>query len=207
MARAAEDLALGARLLGTADGSGAAGWWLQAAPRHDTLAAFRVAVLPLPDDVPVHEEVAAAFEAFLADLHRVGVVVRTLPLSFISLLYRPQAGQAAVHELERQRSRHLLADLFKTWDVLLTPATPAPAPRQGEVPLAWDLHSPAFTRIGAISGHPATVFPIGLTRHWLPLAVQAIGPFLEDRTPMQFAALAQAEFGGYHRPPSYSHAG
>jgi amidase len=49
-----------------------------------------------------------------------------------------------------------------------------------------------------------TVFPIGLTSRWLPVAVQAIGPYLEDRTPIRFAALTQEHFGGYHRPLGHS---
>jgi hypothetical protein len=30
-----------------------------------------------------------------------------------------------------------------------------------------------------------------------------IGPYLEDRTPMRFAALAAEAFGGFRRPPGY----
>ena len=39
---------------------------------------------------------------------------------------------------------------------------------------------------------------------WLPVAVQAIGPYLEDRTSIEFAALSQEYFGGYHPPLGYS---
>ena len=50
---------------------------------------------------------------------------------------------------------------------------------------------------------PATAFPVGLTRGGLPIGLQAIGPYLEDRTPLGFAALAEHEFGGFRPPPGY----
>ena len=55
-------------------------------------------------------------------------------------------------------------------------------------------------------GLPATAFPIGRSGHGLPVGVQAIGPFLEDRTPIAFAALLEREFGGSAPPPSVASA-
>lgn len=53
-------------------------------------------------------------------------------------------------------------------------------------------------------GQPATAFPVGLTPAGLPIGLQAIGPYLEDRTSIRFAALIERECGGYHRPPGYA---
>jgi len=52
-------------------------------------------------------------------------------------------------------------------------------------------------------GLPATVMPIERSEDGLPVGVQIIGPYLEDRTPLRFAALAEREFGGFVAPPGY----
>jgi hypothetical protein len=43
----------------------------------------------------------------------------------------------------------------------------------------------------------------GRTRNGLPIGLQAIGPYLEDRTPITFAALLEQAFGGFVPPPGY----
>ena len=48
---------------------------------------------------------------------------------------------------------------------------------------------------------PATVLPTGRTIEGLPMGVQAVGPYLEDRTPLRFAQLVEREIGGYKAPP------
>jgi amidase len=35
------------------------------------------------------------------------------------------------------------------------------------------------------------------------MGLQAIGPYLEDRTPIRFVALVAREWGGFTRPPGY----
>ena len=49
---------------------------------------------------------------------------------------------------------------------------------------------------------PATALPTGRFIGGLPMGLQAIGPILEDRTPLRFAQLAESEIGGYQAPPS-----
>jgi amidase len=34
--------------------------------------------------------------------------------------------------------------------------------------------------------------------------VQIIGPYLEDRTPLVFAQLAERQFGGFRSPPGFA---
>ena len=50
---------------------------------------------------------------------------------------------------------------------------------------------------------PSTAIPVGRTRAGLPFGAQAIGPYLEDRTTIGFAALAEREFGGFTAPPGF----
>jgi amidase len=43
--------------------------------------------------------------------------------------------------------------------------------------------------------------PIGKGPEGLPIGVQIIGGFLEDRTTIAFAELIEREFGGFTPPP------
>jgi amidase len=115
---------------------------------------------------------------------------------------------------QRERYRKLYRDFFRDWDVLLTPVTLCPAyPHTSErwldrkldvngEPAHYDLLS-AYPSFATLTGQPATSFPVGLNRDGLPLGLQAIGPYLEDRTPIRFAALVAAEFGGFQIPPGF----
>ncbi|MFK4537431.1 Asp-tRNA(Asn)/Glu-tRNA(Gln) amidotransferase A subunit family amidase [Bradyrhizobium ottawaense] len=51
---------------------------------------------------------------------------------------------------------------------------------------------------------PATAVPLGLSKDGLPVGVQIIGPFLEDRTPLRLAELIEREFGGFQPPPLFN---
>ena len=65
------------------------------------------------------------------------------------------------------------------------------------------LYLPIYAGVAAYSGLPATAFPWGRTRGGLPIGLQAIGPYLEDRTTIAFASLLEREFGGFTPPPDY----
>jgi amidase len=54
-----------------------------------------------------------------------------------------------------------------------------------------------------LAGLPATVAPIGRTAAGLPVGLQIVGPFLEDATPIDFAARCEAVIGGFVRPPGF----
>lgn len=121
---------------------------------------------------------------------------------------------------ERERYRAAWRGFFREWDVLLAPAFFAPAYPHNDKP--WP-RTPAAIRdtleingrpvleelglvypaVATLAGQPATAFPVGLTRSGLPIGLQAIGPYLEDRTPIRFAALVARESGGFTRPPGY----
>jgi amidase len=59
----------------------------------------------------------------------------------------------------------------------------------------------AWPGVALLPNLPATAVPIGLTRGGLPVGVQVIGPYLEDRTTIAFAGLLEREFGGFKAPP------
>jgi len=114
----------------------------------------------------------------------------------------------------REQFRAAYRAFFQEWDVLLAPIIIAPAfphtdlpmpERTVEVngrPVRYMMQS-VYPAVASLSGQPATAFPVGLTRSGLPIGLQAIGPYLEDRTPMRFAGLVEREFGGFMRPPKY----
>ncbi len=50
---------------------------------------------------------------------------------------------------------------------------------------------------------PATAAPVGLTGSGLPVGIQIIGPYLEDRTTIDFARRLAGVVGGFVLPPDY----
>jgi amidase len=126
------------------------------------------------------------------------------------------AAQFISLHAQRERYRAAFRDFFRSWDVLLTPVTITPAfPHIGQETtfasrtLQINGESVPYSRLqvypglASLSGQPATAFPWGRTRSGLPIGLQVIGPYLEDRTPIIFAALLAQAFGGFVPPPGY----
>jgi len=115
------------------------------------------------------------------------------------------------HE-QRERYRQGYRDFFHDFDILLTPMSLVPAflhptlpvcDRQLEIAgksVGFD-YMTFYPSLASLPGHGATAFPVGMSQSGLPLGAQAIGPFLEDRTPIRFAQLVEQSFGGF-TPPS-----
>jgi amidase len=58
--------------------------------------------------------------------------------------------------------------------------------------------------VATTPGLPATAAPIDRSDTGLPIGVQIVGPYLEDRTTIAFAELMEREFGGFAPPPGYA---
>ncbi|AMA60608.1 amidase [Bradyrhizobium sp. CCGE-LA001] len=106
--------------------------------------------------------------------------------------------------------------LFKRFDAVICPIMPTPAfphdhsPEQRlrtigidgkDYPYSDQL---AWPGIATLPGLPATAVPLGLSKDGLPIGVQIVGPFLEDRTPLKLAELIEREFGGFVPPPMFN---
>ena len=61
-----------------------------------------------------------------------------------------------------------------------------------------------WASIATLTGFPTTAAPIGRTDGGLPIGVQIIGGYLEDRTTIAFAGLIEREFGGFTPPPNFT---
>jgi Asp-tRNA(Asn)/Glu-tRNA(Gln) amidotransferase A subunit family amidase len=59
----------------------------------------------------------------------------------------------------------------------------------------------AWAAIATLNGLPATTMPNGRSESGLPIGVQIIGGYLEDRSTIAFAGLIEREFGGFTPPP------
>jgi len=138
---------------------------------------------------------------------------------------RMRAGASAIRHRDwlllteaRERDRLAWARFFTDHDVLLCPVAVTPAfahQREGNLysrrivvdgidrPYA-DLI--AWTSFIGYVYLPSTVVPIGLTADGLPVGIQVVAPFLEDRTALAVARslealLLDAGVGGYQVPP------
>lgn len=120
----------------------------------------------------------------------------------------------AVNE-RRARMRAALASFFRDHDVLLMPVSGVPAiPHDESQPLpartvrvngAGRPYADLFSWIALATAtlHPATVAPVGRTPGGLPVGLQIVGPYLEDRTTIDFAARLAALVGGFTPPPGF----
>jgi amidase len=103
-------------------------------------------------------------------------------------------------------------NLFQEVDVVLCPPMPTVAfPHDHSRPFGRELDvdgaktpyydQMAWSAIATLNGLPATVAPIGRSETGLPIGVQIIGNYLEDKTTIAFADLIEREFGGFTPPP------
>lgn len=128
----------------------------------------------------------------------------------------PLRGLVSSHRdwIAMDRRRHALRDrwrqLFRRWDVVVCPVMPTVAFAHDQRPLnerVVDVDGQPmpygwlgiWSALASLAGLPATVMPVGDGD--LPVGLQIIGPQLEDRTPLRFAELFEAQFGGFRPPP------
>jgi amidase len=121
---------------------------------------------------------------------------------------------------QREHIRAAWRAFFTDWDILIAPSffTPAyphwdkPWPdTEASIRKTLDVNGKSvleelglfYPSVATVPGQPATAVPVGVTRGGLPIGMQVIGPYLEDRTPLRFAALLAQELGSFKPPPGY----
>jgi amidase len=115
----------------------------------------------------------------------------------------------------RARLRAQWRELFKSYDAVICPIMPTPAyphdhsPDQEKRRVRIDGKDHPYSDqltwpgIATLPGLPATAIPTGFSPDGLPVGVQIVGPWLEDRTPLMLAELIEREFGGFVPPPMF----
>jgi len=176
------------------------------ADSHDIYVSLLYSVygLSLPDD---------RFEHFAALAQELPATDTTTRARFARAVTQPHRDWLATEE-RRQQLRARWAAFFTDFDVLLAPVVSTAA-------FAHDHSQPMNQRTLVVNGAPrpyldqliwaglagvcylpATAAPVGFTPAGLPVGVQVIGPYLEDRTPIDFARRLADVVGGYVRPPN-----
>ncbi|MCH1614861.1 MAG: amidase [Acidimicrobiales bacterium] len=113
----------------------------------------------------------------------------------------------------RDKNRSKWSNFFKSWDVLLAPVAITAA-------FHHQIEGNLYTRTLDVDGEdrpyadlivwtsqfgyvylPSTVVPVGKTKRGLPIGIQVVGPYLGDRTTIEFAKYIEQLLGGYEVPP------
>ena len=115
----------------------------------------------------------------------------------------------------RARLRAQWRELFGSFDAVICPIMPTPAyphdhsqeQESRRIKIDGKDHvypdQLAWPGIATLPGLPSTAIPIGFAPDGLPVGVQIVGPWLEDRTPLKLAELIEREFGGFKPPPMF----
>ena len=114
---------------------------------------------------------------------------------------------------ERQQLRRGWAEFFTRYDVLLCPVWPVPAIQHlhDDTILARTIQVNGQERsyielivwagLVTMALLPSTSVPVGAGPSGLPIGLQVVGPYLEDRTCIDFARRLGEVIGGYVPPP------
>jgi amidase len=119
------------------------------------------------------------------------------------------------HNERRLQMRKRWEEFFQTWDAMLLPVMPCPAiphdhsePQAARLACVGDEQRPYWDLVTwmAPAGAcylPATVIPVGCLPNGLPVGIQIVGPYLEDRTTLDLAKHLLTIIGGCPRPPGF----
>lgn len=106
-------------------------------------------------------------------------------------------------------------EFFRDYDAVLAPVLPTTAiPHDHSEPMSRRTitvngerrnYQEQFSWMGLAGASflPATVIPVGVAEDGLPVGLQIIGPFLEDRTCLDLADRLYRLLGGFTPPPGY----
>ena len=226
VARSADDLDLALDVLAGPDPAAATAWRLRLPPaRGRSLGDYRIAVWLDDPTCPVDADVLDVLVHAVDQLRTAGARLddqaRPLRLDEASdvfeRLFAAAVSPGAADWNHVNEHRHQLrarwATFFEDYDALLTPVAPVAAIHHDHSP---DVASRTITVNGAprpytdlstwtgLAGGsylPAAVAPAGLTPDGLPVGIQVIAPYLEDRTAVDIARHLQHVLGGFQAPP------
>ena len=226
MARDVADLELALDVLAGPARAPAVGWRLELPPaRASTLRELRLATWLDDPAYPVESEIATVLASAVAALAGAGArLVDTPPPVTLpevvglhqELLYPLMQPSSTLRHRDwlsanerRELLRARMSDYFRDVDALLMPIAVVPAiPHDHSDPFIdrrirttdgsrsyLDLFG--WVGLPTVAYLPATAVPIGRTAGGLPVGVQIVGPYLEDRTTLAVARCIEELLGGF----------
>jgi len=230
MARDVDDLEMALDILAGADGHRATGWRLELpAARAKALSELRLAVWLDDPAYPVEHDVRSVLESAVTAVRQAGARIVDVrpPVALpevvglhMELLYPlMERSSKLLHRdwlsanEKREQLRARVADFFREVDALLMPVAVVSAiAHDHDKPLARrKIHTDGGTRpyldmfgwvgLATVAYLPATVVPVGRTPSGLPVGIQIVGPYLEDRTTLAAARCVEELLGGFVPPP------
>jgi amidase len=186
----------------------------------------RPAPVPLSDARRVHRELlmgvycSGMAEGAFAALKQVAATTphsedESEAMRRARLLTQTKRDWSAADE-ERRAMRARWAELFLECDAFLCPVSPHAAPPHDPTPSLDDRTitingepRPYWDQLGWIAYAstaylPAVSVPVGLTESRLPVGLQIVAPYLEDRTALDVARRVSELVGGFEAPPAFA---
>ena len=182
LARSAQDLDVSLNILAGPGEDRATAWRLQLPPsRRKSLSEYRIAAWIDDPACTVEPGMRAQLEATVAALRKAG----------------SQVDEAARPPIN-------LADVVRTYMQLLWSIMMAGMPPE-QIDGQPRLYSDQFMWAGVIGMAllPATAAPVGRISNGLTVVVQIVGPYIEDRTTIDFARKLSDVVGEFDPPPGY----
>ena len=230
MARDVADLEMALDVLAGPAGPADVGWRLALPPaRASTVRELRLALWLDDPAYPVETDVGAVLESAVAALQKAGAHFVDLPPPVAlpdvvglhqELLYPLiEPSSKLLHRAwlsaneRREQLRARVGEFFREVDALLMPVAVVPAiPHDHSEPFLARTISVAggsrsyldlfgWVGLATVAYLPATVVPIGRTTQGLPVGVQIVGPYLEDRTTLAVGRCITQLLGGFVPPP------
>lgn len=231
LARSATDLLIALQVLGGPVEDARAYRWTLPPARAARLADYRIGYVVDDPRCPLASDVGDVLARAVDALRKAGATLREgwpdgvnpeqQDRTYRSLLLaalgfeNPTLQQHRAAERERVAARAAWQAHFRAQDVFLLPTAfvaAFPHDHRGAM-TSRTLTTPAGPRpyldllfwisFATLTGLPATVVPVGLTRDGLPVGLQVVGPYLEDATPIDVAGRIADVVGGFRRPPAY----
>jgi amidase len=233
MARDVADLELALDILAGPVEAPAVGWRLDLPPaRASALSDLRVATWLDDPAYPVQADVAAVLASAVSAIVDAGaqLVDSPPPVSaeeivglhqiLLAPLMDPTSNLSHRQWLSsnerRQRLRLGMSEFFCDVDALLMPVAVVPAIKHDHsepfidrvLPLGDGTRSYldlfGWVGLATVAYLPATVIPVGRTPDGLPVGLQIVGPYLQDRTTLAVARAVEELLGGYVPPPDFT---
>ncbi len=124
-------------------------------------------------------------------------------------------GQVITSERQRLKYRALWDEFFRRYDALIAPVFPRDAfphdlrPWGSRTLEVDDRRYPfdaatVYAGVAVYAGLPAAAVPVGRSRDGLPVGVQVITAYCDDRTALRVGRWLERELGGYTPPPGYA---